>query len=941
MKSLRGAFLLLPIFFLAALFAASSAHAQQAFKPDDPILIDPAITHGKFENGLEYYIKVNKKPEKRAELRLAVKTGSVMEDDDQLGLAHFCEHMAFNGTKSFPKNEIINLLEKEGIRLGPDVNAYTSFDQTVYMLQIPTDSAAIVEKAFKILEEWASAVTYDSTEIDKERGVVIEEWRLGRGASARVFDKHIPKLLYNSQYAKRWVIGKKEILEKAPYETLRRFYRDWYRPELMAVSIVGDFDKTTIEKMVKEHFSKLVNKRPARERTKYTLPDHTQTLVSIATDKELPYTSLQMYFKRDVEIEKTFADSRKSLVSQLYDGMLNKRLQERLQQPNPPFIYGGANDGQFLGHRQSFTLFVQAKENSILDGLDYILTEAYRAKQTGFTATELERQKTEILRQYERMVSEKDKTESRNYADEYIQNFLQEEPIPGIEVEYAIAKQFLPGITLDEVNKLADVKMVHGNRVAVISAPEKESVKIPTEAEVMAVIEAASAKKTEAYVDKVINKPLIATLPKAGKVVSEKTIPSIGLTEWKLSNGALVVLKPTDFKNDEILFSAYSNGGTSLCSDPDYMSASFASQVASVGGVGEFDAISLSKFLTGKIVNVNPMISTLSEGFSGSASPKDLETLFQLTYLYATAPRKDTSAFGAIMTRIRASIQNRSVSPEGAFYDTVSVTMTQYHYRGRPITTKILDEITLDKALTFYKDRFADASDFIFFFVGSFQLEKIKPLVEQYLASLPSINRKESWRDVGIYPPKGVIKKEVYRGIEPKSSIMITFTGPFDWNTQNRYDFSSLQELTNIKLREVIREEKGGTYGIGAYGSPSLFPHKEFSLSVSWGCDPTRVDELVKTVMQQLDSLRTKGPDQVYIDKVKEIQRRGREVNLKENRFWLSNFRTSYANGENPEEILGFDKRVDNLSAAAMQSAAKKFFDTNNMVKVVLFPEKK
>ncbi|MCX6142751.1 MAG: insulinase family protein [Ignavibacteriales bacterium] len=941
MRSLRGAFLLLPIFFFAAFFAASSASAQQTLKPSDPIPIDPAITYGKFDNGLQYYIKTNKKPEKRAELRLAVKTGSVMEDDDQLGLAHFCEHMAFNGTKSFPKNEIVNLLEKEGIRLGPDVNAYTSFDQTVYMLQIPTDSAEIVEKAFRILEEWASAVTYEGSEIDKERGVVVEEWRLGRGASARIFDKHIPKLLYNSQYAKRWVIGKKEILENAPYETLRRFYRDWYRPELMAVSVVGDFDKVAMEKMVKEHFSKLTNRRPARERTEYTVPDHTQTLVSVATDKEMAYTSVQMYLLRDLEIEKTFADSRKSLISQLYDGMFDKRLQERMQQPNPPFIYGGANDAQFLGHRQAYILFLQAKENSILDGLDYIITEAYRVKQSGFTSTELERQKTEILRRYERMVNEKDKTESRNYADEYIRNFLQQEPIPGIEVEYAVAKQFLPGITLDEVNKLADVKMVHGNRVVTVSAPEKEGVKIPTEAEVMAVIETATTKKTEAYVDKVINKPLIAALPKSGKVVSEKTTPSIGMIEWKLSNGALVVLKPTDFKNDEILFSAYSNGGTSLSSDPDFMSASFAGQVASVGGVGEFDAISLSKLLTGKIVNVNPMISPLSEGFSGSASPKDLETLFQLTYLYATAPRKDTSAFGAIMTRYRASLQNRSVSPEAAFYDTVSVTMAQYHYRARAMTPKLLDEIKLDKAFEFYKDRFADASDFTFFFVGSFQLEKIKPLVEQYLASLPSISRKESWRDPGIYPPKGVINKEVYRGVEPKSSITINFTGLFEWNTQNRYDFNSLLELTNIKLREVIREEKGGTYGIGSYGAPSLYPHKEFNVSVSWGCNPTRVDELVKTVMVQLDSLRMQGPDQVYVDKVKEIQRRNREVNLKENRFWLSQFRVAYANGENPEELLGFNKLVDNLSVGAMQSAAKKFFDTNNMVKVVLFPEKK
>ena len=926
---------------LSFVFLTATLYAQQAYNPNDKLPIDPAITYGKFDNGLSYYLKVNKKPEKRAELRLAVKTGSILEDDDQLGLAHFCEHMAFNGTKSFPKNEIINLLEKEGIRLGPDVNAYTNFDETVYMLQIPTDSASIVAKAFTILEEWASAVTYDEKEIDKERGVVIEEWRLGRGAGMRVLDKHFPKLLYNSQYAKRFVIGKKEILENAPYETLRRFYRDWYRPELMAVSVVGDFDKVEMEKMIKDHFSRLTNRRPARERTEFTAPDHMQTLVSIATDKELPYTSVQMYFKRAEELEKTFGDSRKSLVSQLYDAMLNKRLQERLQQPNPPFVFAYASDGQWLGHRRSYTLNVQAKENSILDGLEYILTEAYRVRQFGFTATELERQKTEILRQYERMVKERDKTESRNYADEYIRNFLQQEPIPGIEVEYNIAKQFLPGITLEEVNKLADVKMVQGNRVVTISAPEKEGLKMPTEADVMAVVSAAGTKKLTAYVDKVSNKPLIAAPPKPDKVVSERKIESVGVTEWKLSNGALVVLKPTDFKNDEILFSAYSNGGTSLSSDPDYVSAMFAAQAAAAGGVGEFDAISLSKMLTGKIVSVNPMISELSEGFSGSASPQDLETLFQLTHLYATAARKDTGAVGALMTRMRASIQNRSLSPEGAFYDTLTVTMAQYHYRARPFTMKLLDEINVDKALSFYKDRFADASDFIYFFVGSFQLEKIKPLVEQYLASLPSLNRKESWRDIGMLPPKGVINKEVYRGMEPKSSIMLSFTGPFEWTAQNRYDFSSLQELLNIKLREVLREEKSGTYGVGAYGSPSLYPRKEYQISIQWGCNPTRVDELVKTVMEQLDSLKLQPPPQTYVDKVKEIQRRNFEVSLKENRFWLSSLRLRYANGENPEEILKVIKFMDNLTTGDMQSAAKKYFDTKNMVRVELFPEKK
>ena len=941
MKAIRAALLFLLLLFIGTLLIPLPAAAQQTFKPGDLLTIDPAITYGKFDNGLAYYIKVNKKPEKRAELRLAVKTGSVMEDDDQLGLAHFCEHMAFNGTKSFPRNEIINLLEKEGIRLGPDVNAYTSFDQTVYMLQIPTDSAALVEKAFRILEEWASAVSYDEKEIDKERGVVIEEWRLGRGASMRIFDKHVPKLYYNSQYAKRIVIGKKEILESAPYETVRRFYRDWYRPELMAVVAVGDFDKTAMEKLIKDHFSKLTNKKPARERTKYTLPDHPETLVSIATDKELPGASVTMFFKRTAPVEKTAGDYRQSMIGQLYDGMFNNRLQERMQKPNPPFIFGMGMDARWLSSVQAYRLVAQVKENSILDGLEYLLSEANRVRQFGFTASELGRQKAEQLRMYESMNKERDKTESRNYAEEFIRNFLQDELIPGIEVEYNLNKQFLPGVTLEEVNKLAELRMKPGNQVVAISAPEKETVKVPVEADILTVLKNTQTKKLEAYVDNVSTKPLIATPPNPGKVVSERKIVSLGVTEWKLSNGALVVLKPTDFKNDEILFSAYSNGGTSLASDPDFISAMIASQLVNMCGVGDFDAVALMKMNAGKVVNVNPMVSSLSEGFNGNASPKDLETLFQLTYLYATAPRKDTSAYGAFMARIKASLQNMAVSPEKAFQDTIGVTMAQYHYRARPITPKLVEEVNLDRALSFYKDRYADASDFVFFFVGSFELDKIKPMVEQYLASLASLNRKESWRDVGILAPKGVINKEVYRGVEPKSSVMIQFSGSFDWSQQNRYDFNSLLELVNIKLREVIREEKGGTYGIRAYGAPSLYPRKEFNISISWGCDPARVDELVKTVMQQLDSLKIKKIDQVYVEKVKEIQRRNQEVSKKENRFWLSNFRVYYANGEDPEKILAYDKLVEDLSTDAIQSAAKTYFDTKNVVKVVLFPEKK
>jgi zinc protease len=915
--------------------------AQETFKPDQILTPDPKILIGKLDNGLTYYIRENKMPEKRAELRIAVKAGSILEDDDQQGLAHFVEHMAFNGTKDFPKQDIINFLEKSGVRFGADLNAYTSFDETVYMLQVPTDSPEVMKTGFQILEEWAHDLSFDDKEIDKERGVVIEEWRLRRGADNRVAMKHIPIELYKSHYADRIPIGKKEILESCPHDALRKFYRDWYRPDLMAVFAVGDFDKKEIETLIKEHFSDLKNPQKERERNKYPVPDHKETLVSIVTDPELTRTSVEILFKRDIHDIHTAAEYRDLIIGGLYDAMLNDRLSELLQRSNPPFIYAYSSDGRFVGEKQAYELGASVKENSILGGLEAVLTEAFRVKQHGFTATELERQKNENLRRMEKYYKERDKTESRQFIDEYLRNFLERETIPGIEVELKLFKQFLPEITLAEVNKLAKERMTHGNRVITISVPQKESVKVPTEEEVLALINKITTEKFDPYIDKVSSKPLVSQLPSPGKVVDEKKIASLGVTEWILSNGARVVLKPTDFKNDEILFSAFSNGGTSLVADSDYISAAFATAIIGQSGIGEFDAISLQKELSGKIVNLSPSISQLAEGFGGSASPQDLETLFQLAYLYSTSPRKDTTAFASLITRYKAMLQNRSVSPEAAYNDTLQVTLANYHFRSRPVSIPMMDEIHLDKALSVYKDRFADFSDFTFLFVGNFKIDTIKPLVEQYLAILPSLKRNETWKDIGLEHPKGVINKQVKKGIEPKSTVNITFTGPFEWSQQNRYTFNSMLDAIDIKLREVLREDKGGTYGVRVSGSPSLFPRQEYSITISWGCNPDRVDELVKEALMQLDSLKIKQLDSLYIEKVSEIQRRAYEVNLKRNGFWLGNLQAYYTNNEDPEMILNYPKLVDHLTATAIQEAVKKYFNMKNYVKIVLYPENK
>jgi zinc protease len=914
--------------------------AQEIFKSDQVLTPDTNILIGKLDNGLTYYIRENKRPEKRAELRLAVKAGSILEDDDQQGLAHFDEHMAFNGTKSFPKQDLINFLEKSGIRFGPELNAYTSFDETVYMLQVPTDSPKVMKKGFHILEEWGHDVSYDDTEIDKERGVVIEEWRLRRGADYRVGMKHIPFEYYKSRYADRITIGKKEILESCPHNALRKFYHDWYRPDLMAILAVGDFNKQEIEKLIKEHFSGMKNPAHERPRMQYPVPDHTQTLVSIVTDPELTHVSVEILFKRDIHDSRTAGDYRNDIIDGLSISMLNNRFRELTLKSNPPFIYAYNSDGRLSNTKQAYSLDAGVKENAILEGLKAVMTEAYRMKQHGFTTTELERQKVQSMRTIEQAYDERNKTESRTIIDEYLRNFLDDEPIPGIGTELQLFKQYLPTITLDEVNRRAAERMTDGNKVITLSLPQKEGVNVPTESEVLAVLSNVSKQKLTAYEDKVNTEPLISHLPTPGKIVEEKKILSLGITEWKLSNGVRVVLKPTDFKNDEILFSAFSDGGTSIVPDTDYISAAFATAIIGQSGIGDFDATTLQKKLTGKIVSVNPAISQLSEEFSGRVSPRDIATLFQLIYLYGTSPHKDTAAFSSLITRYKAMLQNRNVSPEAAYRDTMQVTLTNYHYRGHPVSIPMMDEINLDKAIAFYKDRYADFSGFTFMFVGNFTLDSIKTSVEQYLASLPSLNRHETWKDIGLEPPKGVIQKEVHRGIEPKSTVTLVFTGPFEWSQQHRYTFNALLEALKIKLREVMREDKGGTYGVQASGSLSLFPRQEYNIQISWGCNPDRVEELVNTAKSQIDSLCRKPLDPMYIEKVSETQRRTFEVNLKQNGFWLNNLAAYYSNKEDPQMILNYPKLVDGLTAEVLQEAAKKYFNMKNYIQVVLYPEK-
>jgi len=928
---------------LSALFISTLVYSQEtqiSGELDNKIPVDPMIRVGKLDNGLTYYIRKNIKPEKRVEMRLVVNAGSMMEDDDQLGLAHFVEHMAFNGTKNFEKNEIVSYLQSIGVQFGADLNAYTSFDETVYILPIPTDDEEIVNQGLQVLEDWAHNVLLTEEEIDKERGVVVEEWRLGRGASQRMRDQYFPILFKESRYADRLPIGKKEIIEDSPYDAARRFYRDWYRPDLMAVIAIGDIDVDEMEQKIKDHFGGIENPTNPRPRIEYDVPDHEETFIVVTSDKEAPFTQIQLLYKNDNVTTETLKEYRRDITYQLYNGMLNERLRELTQSPDPPFLFGSTSYGSLVRTKSSYTSFAVVGENGVEKGLKTLLEENERVKKFGFMQAELDRNKKKTFNLYEQAYKESDKTESARYASEYIRSFLTNKPIPGIKFEFESIKQYLPGIKLEEVNALAANWIKGTNRVVVITGPDKEGVTLPTEDDIRRMLDEAEKMEITAYEEEDLGTELMDTSPTPGKVTASKQYDEIGTTEITLSNGVIVVLKPTDFKNDEILMTATSPGGHSLYVDDDYQSASNASSLISQSGVRDFSPTDLQKMLAGKTVRVSPFISTLSEGMSGNAAPKDFENMLQLIYLYFTNPKKDEQAFQSMITKNKMIYQNLMSNPQYYYSDQVSKIMSQNHPRGGGFpTVEDFDKINFERAYEIYRERFADASDFKFFFVGNFNIEEITPLLELYLGSLPGLNRNETWRDLGIRPPKGVVDKVVKKGTDPKSQVTINFTGEKKFDKKENHILRSLGEVLSIKLIEILREEKSGVYGVGASGSSSKYPNERYSFRISFPCAPENVSDLVAATFAEIDKIKKEGVSDKDLQKIKETQRRNREENLKKNRYWLSQLRAYYYNEIDLNTFYGSEELTEGITSDDLKAAANKYINMENYVKIVLMPE--
>ncbi len=903
--------------------------------------IDSKITLKELPNGLRYYIRENKKPENRASFRLVVNAGSLQENESQRGLAHFLEHMAFNGTENFEKLELVNFLERIGMRFGADLNAYTSFDETVYMLEVPMDDEEVLKTAFQVLRDWTHAISFEAEEIDKERGVVIEEWRLGRGAQGRLSDKQIPILLHESRYAERLPIGKIEIIENAPREAFIDFYRKWYRPDLMAVIAVGDFETAAIEKLIIDSFGDLKNPEDAPPRAPIVVPGHTETLFSIETDPELQYTQLQIAYKRDPSPQGTAGAYRDSIVESLYTGMLNNRLRERVQEANPPYLFGAMGKASLVRSKEVILQSAVVKEGEFEEGLRALLLEAKRVQRDGFTAAELERIKASVLRSMEQGYAEREKTNSTAYTAEYTRNFLEQEPIPGIAAELELYQTFLPGISLEEVNQVAADWITPDNRVILFSAPEKEGLAVPTKEQILAVIRSVDGLKIDRYDDGDLDAPLMAQTPAAGSIAKETVHDELDITEWELSNGIRVFLKTTDFKNDQVLMNAFSPGGHSLVPDEDFVSASMAVNVVAQSGLAAFDLIQLNKKLAGKIVGINPSIGERTEGVGGSSSPQDLETLLQLTHLYFTTPRADAKTFHSLKARLKVMVDNRLNDPQSVFADAIEEKLYGDHPRHRPLDQAFLDEMDLEKAFRIYRDRFADAGDFTFFFVGAVEADTLKPLVATYLASLPDLNREDVAQDTGDHKITGENSVTVRKGLEPKSTVRLSYYGEAPWSPEERFALGSAIDVLRIQLREVLREDKGGVYGVGIYGGLNRWPQGSYSSSISFGCDPDKVDELIAAAQGEVEKLKREGPSEDNLNKIKETDLRTYERGLKENGFWLNNLSYSVQNDLDPNRILSYPERVEALTAERVQEAAQKYFNGENFFRAVLLPEDK
>ncbi len=922
--------------FVLSFFLIANAFAQN-------IPLDPSVRTGTLSNGMKYYIKKNVKPEKKVEFRLAINAGSINEDEDQRGLAHFMEHMNFNGTKNFPENKLVDFLQSIGIKFGQHLNAYTSFDETVYMLPVPLDKPGNLDSGLKVMEDWAFNALLTDKEIEKERGVVLEELRLGLGADKRMLDQYLPKLAYNSRYADRLPIGKKEILQNFKPDALRRFHKDWYRPDLMALVVVGDINVDEMEQKIKANFSKYQNPANARKRVDYDMPNHKETLISIATDADATSSSAQFYIKDDgpAKADVTVNDYQKSIVEQLAATIVNNRLQELTNSEKPPFIFGYVSHSNFLRTKDAFQAYAMTKEGEQKNALKVLLEEVERAKRFGFSQNELDRAKSETLSNLEKSYNNRDKTESARLVMEYVRNFLNQEPIPGIEWEYELHKKYLPSVTLDQVNNILKNYIKDDSRVIVVTGPKKENAVLPTDAQLLATVDDVKNAQLKPYEDKAAIKTLVEPFKSNGKIVKTEADAKLGTTTFTLSNGAKVTYKKTDFKEDEIVFSAISLGGSSLISNEEIEKTQWAFPALSESGFNKYSKNDITKFLSGKQVSVMPYVGGISTGFNGNSTKKDFETLFQMIYGYFTNLNYDEASYNSYKAKQQGFLDNLLANPQTYFQSEVQKYLNQKNPRffGILPDAKAWEKTSYKLAYDIYKKSVANAGNFHFYFVGNVDENQIKQLSEQYLASLPSTQKSETYKDLGYRPLFTSTEKVIKKGKDPKSMVMIRFSGETKYNEQEDLAMRALGEVATIKIIEKLREDEGGIYGGGARGSLSKVPYGSYNFSINFPCGPENAEKLTKIALAELQKMIDNWPEQKDLDKFKEGEANDDVTNMKDNNYWLPNITNYQTQGGDKYGVLNYLTKVKALTVKDLQSVGKKYLTEKNRMVFTLMPE--
>lgn len=910
-------------------------------KKEQLLRLDPAVRTGKLANGFTYIIRRNTEPGGRALFYLVNKVGSILEDDNQRGLAHFMEHMNFNGTKNFPKNELISTLEKAGVRFGADLNAYTSFDETVYQIPIATSDPTVVNNTMLIMRDWAQNALLETEEINKERGVILEEKRLSKGASERIRNKIFPVMLNNSRYVNRIPIGTDEVLNNFDPSVIRQFYQDWYRPDLQALIIVGDVDVQVMENKIKTLFSDLKNPINEKQRTDYNVALTGQNQFIALTDPELTSSSVQLMVKEPKMNLKTNIEYRKYIIRSLFNEMIGKRLAKLSSEANVPFVGGSVARSSVFKGIDAYSMSVDVKPNAFEAGFKAVYREVVKAEKFGFNKVELEQAKANYLNNLQNAVKQKDKTNSESLMGEYVQYFLDGTAAPGILKEYELTNQAMPTISLDDVNKLAKDLMADQNRDIIIMAPEKEQGGMPVENDFIKWSKEVQNEKLEPNTQDKKVATLMGSKPKAGKIISQTTDKELGITQITLSNGVRVVLKPTDFSANEIRFVSTSAGGTSLYSNEMLSAAAESAGIVMGSGVANYDLNELRDLLNGKTIGVNAYVSDRTQGFTGFSTVKDLETSLQLMYLYAVEPRKDSIVFNNLIANSKLALANRNDNPEVIFSDTINAVLTSYSPRQSPPTLAKIEKLKLEDCYSIYKERFADFSNATFTFVGNIDLVAIKPLLEQYLGALPSLDKAEKAKEWNIHPLEGKVEKKVFKGLEDKATVNLFLTGNYRLNDLNDQGMKAIGSILNMRLLQRLREDEGGVYSPSCNMGYTKYPFERYMLSISYGCAPANADKLIAITYDEIEKFRNEGPTADELQKYKAETNQVNQVQIKTNGFWLSYLNQQIQENENFDKVNKLQAVLSGLSIEKIKELGNIYLTAKNTIQLVLLPEDK